>query len=104
MVNIGLNLIFIPRYGVSAAAWATAAAAFTATLVLGMRERATARALRIGGGLWLVGLWGLCLEWWLIYGPGWANGLGLLVLMGYTLARAWPALLQWRQLRSDIEP
>jgi hypothetical protein len=40
----------------------------------------------------------------LIYGPGWANGLGLLVLMGYTLARAWPALLQWRQLRSDIEP
>jgi O-antigen/teichoic acid export membrane protein len=104
VVNIGLNLVFIPQYGVSAAAWATAAAVLSATIVLGMRERATARALRIAGGLWLVALWGLCLEWWVVYGPGWTNGVALLLLGTVTVVRAWPALIQWRQLSSGIEP
>ncbi|MFM2310673.1 MAG: hypothetical protein RLY87_2795 [Chloroflexota bacterium] len=104
VVNLVLNLLLIPTYGVMGAAWATAAAAMTGTLALAWAERQTIRQMQVGAGLWLVCAWGVGLAWWGNVGAGWGIGVVLLCLVTVTIFRAWPAVKAWRSLGSSIDP
>ena len=69
VVNLGVNIMFIPSYGVAAAGWGTALAATAATVVLGLRERDTARAIVPLHGVGTALLWLGLLWWWGVAGP-----------------------------------
>lgn len=101
LVNLGVNISFIPSYGVAAAAWGTALAAVAATVVLGLRERESAQAIAplhgIGAALcWLGLLW-----WWGVAGPTWWGALALGVL---AIGLVWSAVQPIRELALRLQP
>lgn len=93
-VNIGLNLLLIPTYGVMGAAWATAAAAFVATMVVANQERPLVRVwLRTPEALLCAGWVVAVVAWW------WTGALWLvIVVVAGVLWRGWQVWPQWRSL------
>ena len=101
VVNLGVNIMFIPSYGVAAAAWGTALAAAAATVVLGLRERDTTRAIVPLHGVGTALLWLGLLWWWGVAGPTW---WGALALGATALGLVWSAVRPLRELARRLKP
>lgn len=104
LVNLGLNMLFIPRYGVLAAAWSTALAALVATLVLALREPGSTKAIVPHKGVGRVLLWVGLLSCWSVLGPSWWVGCGLLGITVWSVWHGWSALREFQHHTSGIEP
>ena len=99
-VNVGLNLLLIPRWGVMGAAWATSAAALAATAVVCLRERQLVASV-----VWTrdTAVW---LGWSVLLGSWWWTGwweLGV-ACSGAAALSAWRTWQLWPVWRSAVEP
>ncbi len=101
VLNVAVNVTFIPTYGVAAAAWGTAVAAAAATVVLGLRERDTARAIAPLHGVGTAFLWLGLLWWWGVAGPTW---WGALALGANAFALVGSAVRPLRELTLRLKP
>jgi O-antigen/teichoic acid export membrane protein len=101
LLNLGVNIAFIPMYGVAVAAWGTALAAGVATVILGLRERETLRVVAPLHEVWPALLWFGLLWWWGVGGPTW---WGLLALVVTAIGLVWSAVQPLRTLSLRLKP
>lgn len=101
-LNVGLNLLFIPRYGIWAAAWSTLAAFFVRTaLISALSLRLFPIPYEYRRLAWAAGL-ALLLSagWFLDLGNWWANvGVKTLLLVAYPAGIRFSGILRPEEVR-----